>query len=153
MKLSILAVGPLKSGPEHELIADYAKRFSHPVTLGLTEIPQASAGNTRQIKDAEGAKLQKAITRGSHVVALDVLGSVWDTHELARQLSSWKSAGSPVCLLIGGPEGLSDACLARADQTWSLSRLTFPHPLVRILVAEQLYRAESILRGHPYHRA
>ena len=87
------------------------------------------------------------------VVALDQRGRSWTTADLAGQLADWQMQGRDVALLVGGPDGLDPACLARADASWSLSPLTFPHGLVRVMVAEQLYRAHSLLRGHPYHRA
>ena len=93
-----------------------------------------------------------AIPAGSIVIALDVLGKSWSTEQLASQLDQWLASGQDVALLVGGPEGLSPACLQRADLKWSLSALTFPHPLVRIILAEQLFRAWSILSNHPYHR-
>lgn len=88
-----------------------------------------------------------------HVTALDVRGRTMSTEQLSRWLARRLGDGRDVALMIGGPDGLDPACLGRADGTWSLSPLTFPHGLVRIMVAEQLYRAQSILRGHPYHRA
>ena len=93
-----------------------------------------------------------AIGPSDLVVALDVGGRSFDTAALADQLDRWMHAGSDVSLLIGGPDGLSRECLASARMRWSLSPLTLPHALVRIVVAEQLYRAWSILKGHPYHR-
>jgi len=132
---------------------EYARRFNRDCQLELREIPQAKVGNVVAIKNQEGEKLIRAIPRGSQVIGLDVQGQKWSTPTLAEQLQKWKASGQDICLLIGGPEGLSSACLERAAQCWSLSPLTFPHPLVRVIVAEQLYRAESILRGHPYHRA
>jgi 23S rRNA (pseudouridine1915-N3)-methyltransferase len=94
-----------------------------------------------------------AIPEGAHVVALDASGRALSTAELARHLSRWIDHGGAVALLIGGPDGLAPACLERADERWSLSALTLPHGLVRIIVAEALYRAHSLLTGHPYHRA
>ena len=93
-----------------------------------------------------------AIPEKSHVVALEVTGQAWSTVKLAEQMEKWQENHADVCLLIGGPDGLSEACLARANQKWSLSSMTFPHMLVRILVAEQLYRGWSFSKGHPYHR-
>jgi 23S rRNA (pseudouridine1915-N3)-methyltransferase len=87
------------------------------------------------------------------VIALDVRGRGWDTGELAIKLQDWLGSGRDVALLVGGPDGLSQACLDRADLAWSLSPLTFPHALVRVVVAEQLYRAWTINSGHPYHRS
>jgi 23S rRNA (pseudouridine1915-N3)-methyltransferase len=87
------------------------------------------------------------------VIALDVGGRSWSTEQLSERLGSWLGDGRDLALLVGGPEGLARACLERAEGRWSLSPLTFPHPLVRVVLAEQLYRAWSLLRGHPYHRA
>ena len=96
---------------------------------------------------------QKTLPEGDRVIALDVRGSAWSTEQLAEELSDWQMAGTNVSLLIGGPDGLSRDCLQRARQRWSLSALTLPHPLVRVVLAEQLYRAWTITAGHPYHRA
>lgn len=93
-----------------------------------------------------------AIDNSDYVVALDVTGKAWSTEQLSDQVSQWQMLGSNMALLVGGPDGLSDDCLARAQQRWSLSKLTFPHPLVRVVVAEQLYRAWTLLNNHPYHR-
>jgi 23S rRNA (pseudouridine1915-N3)-methyltransferase len=95
----------------------------------------------------------KAIPKGCRIVALDVGGKAWSTEQLSDQLGQWMGAGPDIALLVGGPEGLAEACLQQADGRWSLSPLTLPHPLVRVVVAEQLYRAWSLLRNHPYHRA
>lgn len=94
-----------------------------------------------------------ALRPQERVVALAIDGTAYDTAELARRLRGWQLDGRDVAFLIGGPEGLAPACLARAELRWSLSPLTFPHGLVRVLVAEQLYRAWSLGAGHPYHRA
>lgn len=88
----------------------------------------------------------------NRIVTTDIPGKPWDTPQLARELERWKQDGRDVSLLVGGPEGLSPACKAAAEQSWSLSTLTLPHPLVRVLVAESLYRAWSITTNHPYHR-
>ena len=93
-----------------------------------------------------------AMPKGSHTIALDVAGRAWRTEQLSEQLANWMAQGQNLNLLVGGPEGLAEAALGKAQQLWSLSPLTLPHPLVRIVVAEQLYRAWSILRNHPYHR-
>ena len=93
-----------------------------------------------------------AVPKGCRVWALDVTGREYSSEELAAELKQWLQDGRDVALLVGGPDGLAAACLARAERRWSLSRLTLPHMLVRILVAEQLYRSWSLLHGHPYHR-
>jgi 23S rRNA (pseudouridine1915-N3)-methyltransferase len=97
--------------------------------------------------------MEQKIPRDCQVVALDVGGRAWSTEDLSARLGEWLGGGRDVALLVGGPDGLADNCLARADSRWSLSALTLPHPLVRVLVAEQLYRAWTLTSGHPYHRA
>lgn len=135
---------------------EYAKRLPGECSLQLVEIAPGHRGKRadiqRTLKD-EGERMLKAIPKGSRVVALEVEGKRWSTEQLARQLAGWMAAGPDITLLVGGPEGLSEACLARADLRWSLSPLTLPHPLVRVLLSEQLYRAWSVLHNHPYHRA
>ena len=101
----------------------------------------------------ESKRILSQIDASDHVVALDVIGKSWSTPELAEHLASWQQLGSDISLVIGGPDGLDPACLQRANQRWSLSALTLPHPLVRVMLAEQLYRAWTILQNHPYHRA
>lgn len=134
---------------------EYAKRLPRECELSLKELPLAQRSKNcdllRQIKD-EGERMNAVIPPGAHVVALEVTGKPWTTPELAIALKRWFEGGKPVALVIGGPDGLADAVKSRASEFWSLSALTFPHPLVRIVVAEQLYRAWSILNNHPYHR-
>jgi 23S rRNA (pseudouridine1915-N3)-methyltransferase len=134
---------------------EYAKRLPRECELILKEIAPGKRGKNadlaRLIED-EGERMLAAVARGDHVVVLDVGGKSWSTPELAEALNRWRMHGRDVALLVGGPDGLSPACRARADEAWSLSRLTFPHPLVRVIVAEQIYRAFSILQNHPYHR-
>lgn len=102
---------------------------------------------------AEGKKLLSLLDGRDHVVALREHGECWSTTELAGRLRAWESAGKDVAVIAGGPDGLSSACIERADELWSLSRLTLPHALVRVIVSEQLYRAWTVNAGHPYHRA
>jgi len=101
----------------------------------------------------EGKRMLAALGPRQCVIALDVDGRSWSTVQLAGKLASWLADGRDVSLLVGGPDGLADACLERAEQRWSLSALTLPHPLVRVLLAEQLYRAWTVITNHPYHRA
>ncbi len=134
---------------------DYAKRLPPECALHLVEIEPLHRGkttNAAQAREQEGRRILKAIPRGAGVAALDVQGQCWSTETLARQLDGWLAAGQDRALLVGGADGLSQDCLAQATQRWSLSALTFPHPLVRVIVAEQIYRAWSLLQGHPYHR-
>ena len=123
--------------------------------MRLTEVggrKRKSSHQLQQLIKAEGEQMLKAVPDGVHVVALDVNGRQWNTEELSEVLARWMTMGRDVALLVGGPEGLSPECKALASESWGLSRLTFPHPLVRIIVVEQLYRAWSLLRNHPYHR-
>ncbi|MGA1561878.1 MAG: 23S rRNA (pseudouridine(1915)-N(3))-methyltransferase RlmH [Gammaproteobacteria bacterium] len=147
MRLRVLAIG--KRMPDWVAAGwdEYAKRVRHPLKLELLEL--AHGGGS----EAEGARLLAAVQPRDHVIALDVRGNAWDTPQLAQALEDWMQAGNDVAFLVGGADGLSPACLQRAEQRWSLSALTFPHMLVRVLLAEQLYRAWSLQTGHPYHRA
>ena len=134
---------------------EYAKRMPRECSLSLREIPPGKRGKNADIDRAiaeEGQKMLAAIPAGDRVVALDLSGGEWSTPQLAQTLSHWLADGRNVSLLVGGPDGLAPSCLALADERWRLSALTFPHPLVRIVLAEQLYRAWGILHNHPYHR-
>jgi len=134
---------------------EYATRLPRECALNLIEIPAGkrspNADLTRIVR-AEGERLLAAVPSGSRLIALDERGRKWNTVELAGQLTDWLREGRDLSLLVGGPDGLDAACRDCAEQLWSLSRLTLPHPLVRIIVAEQLYRAWSLLHHHPYHR-
>ena len=134
---------------------EYAKRLPRECELVLKEIPAGKRGKNsdiaRIVKD-EGERMIAAIPASSHIVTLDLAGKSWSTPELANAMQRWLTNGQSVSLLVGGPEGLADEAKALARETWCLSKLTFPHPLVRIIVAEQLYRAWSLLNNHPYHR-
>ena len=155
MRIHLLAVGTKMPGWVVSASEDYAGRMPPHCQLLIREIAaekRTKNSDLQHIRDAEGDKLLAAIPAGSLVIALDVLGKAWSTEQLSGQLNQWMASGQDVVLLVGGPEGLSSACLQRADLKWSLSPLTFPHPLVRIIVAEQLFRAWSILSNHPYHR-
>ena len=135
---------------------EYAKRLPAECALKLVEVPPGHRGKSANIQRAiqdEGDRMLKAIPKNALVVALDVKGKAWSTEQLAGQLSDWMGDGLDLALLIGGPEGLDPRCLNQAHLRWSLSALTMPHPLVRVVVSEQLYRAWSVVRNHPYHRA
>ena len=136
--------------------AEYADRVRGRCKLELKAIPLARRTSSTPIDRAvaaEGERMLAAIPAGAHVVVLAEGGKPWTTAELAAKLEGWMQRGAPVCLLIGGPDGLARACVERAAERWSLSRLTLPHGLARVVVAEALYRAFSILSHHPYHRA
>lgn len=134
---------------------EYAKRMPRECALELREIPLPARGKNADIARAiekESEAMLATIPAQERVIALDVLGKPQTTESLADALRSWQMQGGNTSLLIGGPDGLSKDCLTRANQRWSLSGLTLPHPLVRVVLAEQLYRAWSLLNNHPYHR-
>ena len=135
---------------------EYAKRLPRECALQLVEIPPSKRRKSltsAQAAEEEGQQLLASLPKDCTVIALDVRGSSWSTEELAVRLQDWLGSGRDVALLVGGPDGLSAACLKRADLKWSLSALTYPHSLVRVVLAEQLYRAWTINSGHPYHRS
>ena len=155
MRAKLIAIGERMPGWEAEGFAEYVKRLSRDLPLELIEIKPGVRGKGRDDARAmtdEGAALLAALPRDAHVVALDGRGSTWSSEQLADQLSKWRMAGRDLAFLIGGPDGHVRDVLQRADQRWSLGCLTLPHMLVRLVVAEQLYRAVTILNGHPYHR-
>ena len=155
MKIRLLAVGTKMPDWINTGFDDYAKRLTDDVRLEVVEIPAGKRGKNADIvrlTEKEGEAQLAAIGSNDRVVALEVGGQALSTEELSKMLGHWLQEGRNISLLIGGPEGLSPAASARADQQWSLSRLTLPHPLVRVLLAEQLYRAWTLLKGHPYHR-
>ena len=134
---------------------EYARRLPRECSLVLRELPLATRGKTGdplKWKREEAEAIRAALPKGAYIVALDVLGKAWDTPELSRRMGTWMQEHSDVVLLVGGPDGLDEALLGEAHARWSLSPLTFPHPLVRILIGEQIYRAWTVLSGHPYHK-
>ncbi len=156
MNIHFICVGQRMPRWVQEGYGEYAKRMPAECALRLIEIAPGRRGKRADIVRAlrdEGERILAAIPKGCQVLALDVKGKSWDTEQLSGKMSAWMADGRDLALLVGGPEGLADACLQRADGRWSLSALTMPHPLVRVVVAEQLYRAWSLLRNHPYHRA
>lgn len=155
MKLKLVAAGTRLPAWVNTGFEDYARRMPPETPLELTEIsvPRGNAqGAAARATRAEGEQMLAAIPARAWVVALDVTGKAIDTPQLSRWWARRLQDGLDVVFLIGGPDGLAADCLARANERMSLSALTFPHALVRILLAEQLYRAMSLLKGHPYHR-
>ena len=155
MRILLIAAGTRQPQWVQAGFEEYARRMRGDCTLELVEIPlgrRTSRGTARRAVEQEADRALRAIPRGARAVALDVAGSPWSTERLAARMRGWMSGGAPVCLLAGGPDGLSPRVMERACERWSLSPLTLPHGLVRPLVAEALYRAWSLNRGHPYHR-
>jgi len=155
MQIHIIAVGDRMPDWVEAGYEEYARRLPHECRLVLRAIPAGKrskgADLARLVRD-EGARQLAAIPAGSRVVALDRAGREMDTEALSGRIARQLGAGQDLVLLIGGPEGLAPECLARADERWSLSKLTLAHPLVRVVLAEQLYRAWSIIQNLPYHR-
>lgn len=155
MRIHLIAVGQRMPGWVEEAYREYAGRMPPESTLQLVEVAAEKRGRKAdlvRISEREAERLRAATPRGARIVGLDARGRQFDTPTLAVRLSGWLQDGRDVALWVGGPEGLTDAARAEAELLWSLSALTFPHPLVRVIVAEQLYRASSIINHHPYHR-
>ena len=155
MKIRLYALGTRMPAWVDEGYRDYARRLRGGWSLELVEVPVAkrnARSPTARLVEEEGERLLSALPARATVVALDERGTAMASAGLARRLAEWQREGAPLALMIGGPDGLSARCLARASLRWSLSPLTLPHALVRVVVAEQLYRAWSILHRHPYHR-
>ena len=136
--------------------AEYSRRMPPGLSLSLREIALAKRGknaDTRRLMATEGKALIEAMPARARVIALDVSGEAWSTEQLAVNLENWMGEGRDVGFMIGGPDGISPEIMSKADQRWSLGPLTLPHPLVRVVLAEQLYRAWTITQNHPYHRA
>jgi 23S rRNA (pseudouridine1915-N3)-methyltransferase len=156
MKCRLIAAGTRLPEWVNSGFLDYQKRLRTPLMLELHEIavaPRRAGDNPRRAIEREGADMRAAIGKEDYVVALEVAGKTMTTEQVSRWLAERLSDGRRLALLIGGPDGLAAACRERADLSWSLSALTLPHALVRVVVAEQIYRAMSLLAGHPYHRA
>lgn len=155
MRLRLITVGSRMPAWVEAGYQEYARRMPRELPLELVELPLARRHrncNPEQLKQQEGDAILQQLSGRDRVVALEVGGRAWSTEQLAERLQAWQMDGRDIALLVGGPDGLSERCVARAELTWSLSTLTLPHPLVRIIVAEQVYRAWTILQGHPYHR-
>jgi 23S rRNA (pseudouridine1915-N3)-methyltransferase len=156
MKLGLVAVGRLKPGPLPALFQDYARRLSWPLTV--IEVEERRPLPTAELKEREGALILKALetdfrkSLSPTIAALDQRGIALSSMGFAERLAGWRDAGKDPVFVIGGAGGLARAVLERADLTLSLGAMTWPHQLVRVMLAEQLYRAQSILAGHPYHR-
>lgn len=155
MKIRLIAIGTRMPDWVSSGYHEFAKRLTDDVRLELVEIAAGKRGKSAdiaRITEKEGEAQLATIGSNDRVIALDVLGKPWRTEDLSQKLRQWLAEGRNISLLIGGPEGLSAEASARADEYWSLSPLTLPHPLVRVLLAEQIYRAWTLLKGHPYHR-
>jgi 23S rRNA (pseudouridine1915-N3)-methyltransferase len=155
MRVRVIAVGTRMPAWVRSACTDYLTRLKPHLPVALTEIESGTrrAGGAQRAILAEGRRLLGTLAASDHVIALDERGRELSTSELAGWLGQRMREGEDLAFLIGGPDGLAPEVLARSNFTLSLSRLTLPHALVRVLLSEQLYRAHSILSNHPYHRA
>jgi 23S rRNA (pseudouridine1915-N3)-methyltransferase len=156
LRLSLLTASNRQPSWVDDGAADYAKRLRGRCTLEIKTLPLArrttSSPVERSVAD-EGGRLLAAIPTGAHIVALDERGKPWTSKDLTAKLAAWMRVGAPVYFVVGGPDGLAPDCVTRAHERWSLSPLTLPHGLAKVVAAEALYRAWSLLENHPYHRA
>lgn len=155
MRIRVFAIGTRMPNWVKEGFQEYARRLPRECVLELVEVSVARRGRKSPaltVRRSEGERLL-ALAQGAYIVALDQGGQQTDTPGLAGWLQDWMGSGRDVALLIGGADGLAPECIRASHSQWSLSRLTLPHMLVRVVVAEQLYRAWTVLSGHPYHRA
>jgi 23S rRNA (pseudouridine1915-N3)-methyltransferase len=155
MRFNIVAVGQRMPSWVVEGWSEYARRFPRGFSLELREIPAIKRSRNIDIdsvRQRESESLLAAVPDSNVVFALDERGKQWSTVELSQKMSGWMQDGQDISFLIGGPDGLSSSCHDRAQGLWALSRLTLPHAMVRVLLAEQLYRAWTITQNHPYHR-
>lgn len=155
MKVKVIAVGTKMPQWVETAVAEYSKRLPKECALEILEVAPGHRGKSSSKEVAmnqEAEAIRKALRPSDHVVTLEVLGQSWSTEKLASNLENWRYHGNDTALIVGGPDGLHSSILKLAKQRWSLSALTLPHPMVRIILAEQIYRAWSILQGHPYHK-
>jgi len=137
-------------------VDEYLRRMPNECQVKFIELPlgqRAKSKNTKQAMQQEEKSILAAIPANAYVIAMDVKAKIWSTEILSEKMQDWMQSGKDVALLVGGPDGMTQACIARANEKWSLSNLTLPHPLVRILLAEQLYRGLMIIKNHPYHKS
>lgn len=155
MKIFLIAVGQKMPKWVQEAYQEYAKRLPKSCQLELVELPMAVRGKTaqpEQYKAEEAKRIRAVIPKGALLVVLDEHGQQPTTLKFSDRLGQWLESGQDVALVIGGPDGLEKTLIDEAQWKWSLSKLTLPHPMVRVLLAEQIYRAWSVLQNHPYHR-
>ena len=156
MKINLISVGTRMPDWVEQGMQAYSKRLPAEFSFHCIEVPlgkRSKNADPQQAIKQEGEALLARLGQRDYVVALDVLGKSLSTEAMSARIGAIRDDGRHLSLLVGGPDGLSKECISRADERWSLSALTLPHPLVRIVMAEQIYRVWSVLSGHPYHRA
>ena len=154
MRLRVLAVGQKMPAWVDEGVAEYTRRMPKEYAVEWVDIAPAKrgTGSAQRYREQEGEAILSRLGKTDHLVALDVSGNTISTEKIADRFDQWQMQGQHVSIVIGGPDGLDATVLARSAEQWSLGRITLPHPLVRVILAEQLYRAWSVQAGHPYHR-
>ncbi len=155
MRIRLIAVGTKMPRWVEDGWQEYAKRLPSEMPLDLVEIPLSTRSKNADVQRLirqEGEAMLAKVQPGERIVTLEVHGKPWSTEQLAQELERWRLEARNVNLMVGGPEGLAPQVCERSEQRWSLSPLTLPHPLVRILLGEQIYRAWTVLNGHPYHK-
>ncbi len=155
MNITLLAIGKNMPPWVTQGVAEYTQRMPSQYRVQWSEIPMEKRGKNAdlgKIIAIEEEKITRALPKNSIIIALVRMGKTFDTPTLAKHLQTWHDNQQDICFVIGGPDGLSERFLKEIDAVWSISAMTLPHPLVRIVLAEQLYRAWSITVNHPYHR-
>ena len=156
MQLLVAAIGQRMPHWVNEAWTEYTRRMPPELAVSLREIPLAKRGknaDTKRLTAVESKALYDAMPTRARIIALDVQGQAWSTEKLATRLEEWMGEGRDVGFMIGGPDGMDENIIKKADNRWSLGPLTLPHPLARVVLVEQLYRAWTITQNHPYHRA
>ncbi len=152
MRITIIAVGKLKSLPVREIVEEYERRLPRALKVRWIEVSSPSAGSTEGLLAAEAERIRSRIPKGALLAVLGEKGREMDSREFARRLGEIRDQGQDLCFVIGGAEGVHHSLISQSHETVALSKLTFPHELVRAILAEQIYRAFTILDGGPYHR-
>lgn len=155
MHIRLIAVGDRQPAWVDDAVGIYTNRYPPQWRFRIDRIPTARRSKSTAITKARQAETEQILARvnnGDRMILLDEKGKSMSSTQLGERLSDWQTEGRDVCFVIGGPDGVADGCRERADTIWSLSALTLPHGLARVLLAEQLYRAWSLSTGHPYHR-
>lgn len=155
LEITLIAMGNKMPGWVTEASEEFIKRLGEAFKLHLIEIPLLRRGHSHdltRVLEKEATRLHAAIPRDAYLIALDLTGKTFSSEHLSVHLNHLQQITGHLCFVIGGPEGLPKSCLAQSRERWSLSTLTLPHPLARVVLLEALYRAWSILMNHPYHK-
>ncbi len=155
MRIQIIAVGERMPSWVQEGYQEYVKRIASGLSLSLVEISaekRNKSSNTQKILQKEAQRMLQAVGKDHYIIALDKGGQSWSTEKLANKIRGWQQDGTNISILIGGPEGMTTELLQQAQLKLSFSAMTFPHPIIRVMLAEQIYRAYSIINNHPYHK-